>query len=132
MTMKYSERAALALGLLSLALGIGPPAARTLGLEMASWIAWVAAVLAGVCVVAAVGLLAGPFVGGLRRPWRHRTKLLRANPVLGDISHREGCPKRLARMEPSTTIAPDGCEVQIGHCLDCGERAYRRTTRAPV
>ena len=126
--MRFSERVALALGFLGLAVAVGPPALQELGVDVAPWVAWAAAVFAGICFLVAIVLLM-PIIGRFQRPQRGRTKLLAANPVLNDIPHKDGCPKRTQRLEASTAVAPGGGKVRVGHCLDCGERAYRLTTR---
>lgn len=43
--------------------------------------------------------------------------------VLGDIQHRDGCPA--ARLESYPQTRPDGIEVAVGRCMDCGAAAYR-------
>lgn len=54
-----------------------------------------------------------------------RLNLGRVDPVLSDIEHREGCRRKPARMETYFAQRPDGIQVKVAHCVDCGAMAYR-------
>jgi hypothetical protein len=83
-------------------------------------------------VSASVGRYAVPIAGGAMlaavlglqfAEWRSRRQL---PGVLGDIEHREDCPRDRAHMEVWTAPRErDGIEVTRGKCNDCGAMAYR-------
>jgi hypothetical protein len=52
-----------------------------------------------------------------------RTGRQTIHPVVGDIEHLDGCPAERLESYPQTRA--DGIEVMTGHCLDCGQLAYR-------
>lgn len=105
--------ARIAAGALTLALSVAIPLS---GIE--GTVALVA--LWGVAGIAALYLLSTV-------PWvRQRLpRRKRRDPVLDDIQHREGCPQRPERMESYFQTRPDGIEVKVGRCADCGAAAYR-------
>jgi hypothetical protein len=74
---------------------------------------------AGLALVAFLG------IRGLARGCQKRRLLKAQHPVLRDIEHREGCPRRPERMESFPQKRPDGIVVTVGACLDCSARAYR-------
>lgn len=49
-----------------------------------------------------------------------------------EFRHARGCPEHPERMERYTATRPDGSDVKVTRCNDCGETAYDYAEGRPV